>query len=87
MTYERGLIYNGVKTEAEKVLDWISSKKVVFTGVVDELGHFDYIDNRTEGEKKPTGYSAMNLDEKKSTNYNSTLPKAGRLWLQKFFGN
>jgi len=65
-------IYNGVKAEAEKVQDWLDREKVVLTGEVDELGHFDYIDNRTEEEKKPTSYSVMNLDEKQSTTYDST---------------
>lgn len=80
-------IYTGVKTEAEKVRDWLARKKIVLTGEVDDIGHFDYIDNRTTEEKKPTGYSTINLDEKKSTTYNSTLPKAGRTWLQKLFGS
>ncbi len=80
-------IYGGVKSEAERVRDWLDKKKVVLTGVVDDIGHFDYIDNRTTEEKKPTGYSVINLDEKKSTTYNSTLPKAGRTWLQKLFGS
>ena len=80
-------IYDGVKFEAENVRDWLDRKKIVLTGKVDELGHFDYIDNRTKEEKKSTGYSVMNLDEKKSTTYNSSLPKAGRSWLQKLFGN
>jgi len=80
-------IYSGVKAEAEKVQDWLDREKVVLTGEVDELGHFDYIDNRTEEEKKPTGYSVMNLDEKQSTTYNSTLSKAGRSCWQKLFGS
>ncbi len=80
-------INTGVKTEAEKVRDWLDRKKIVLTGEVDDNGHFDYIDNRTTEEKKPTGYSTIKLDEKKSTTYNSTLPKARRTWWQKLFGN
>jgi hypothetical protein len=80
-------IYEGVKAEAEKVQDWFDRKKIILTGEVDEIGHYGYIDNRTIEEKKPTGYSVINLDEKKSTTYNSTLPKAGRSWLQKLFGS
>jgi hypothetical protein len=79
--------YDGVKFEAEKVRDWLEKKKVVLTGEVDDIGHFDYIDNRKTQEKKPTGYSVMNLDEQKSTTYNSTLPKAGPSWWQKLFGS
>jgi len=80
-------IYSDVKTEVEKVRSWLDRKKVVLTGEVDEIGHFDYIDNRTAEEKKPTGYSVVKLDEPKSTTYNSTLPKAGRSWWQKLFGS
>lgn len=80
-------IYGGVKAEAEKVQHWFDNKKIILTGEVDEIGHYDYIDNRTIEEKKPTGYSVINVDENKSTTYNSTLPKAGRSWLKKLFGS
>lgn len=80
-------IYDGVKSEAENVRGWLDKKKVVLAGKVDDIGHYNYIDNRTKEERKPTGYSVINLDEKKSTTYNSTLPKAGRSWWQKLFGN
>jgi hypothetical protein len=55
-------IYHGVKSEAEKVRGWIDKKKIVLTGEVDEIGHYNYIDNRTTEEKKPTGYTVMKLD-------------------------
>lgn len=80
-------IYDGVKAEADKVQDWIDRKQIILTGEVDESGHFGYIDKRTVDEKKPTGYSVINSDEKKSTTYNSTLPKAGQNWLQRLFGS
>jgi hypothetical protein len=80
-------IYEGVKAESEKVQGWFDRKKIILTGEANEIGHYGYIDNRTVEEKKPTGYSVINLDQKKSTTYNSTLPKAGRSWLQKFFGS
>lgn len=80
-------IYDGVKSEAENVRGWLDKKKVVLTGEVDDIGHYIYIDNRTKEERKPTGYFVINLNEKKSTTYNSTLPKAGRSWWQKLFGN
>ena len=79
-------IYNGVKSEAEKVREWLDRKNVVLTGEVDDNGRFDYIDNRTTEERRPTGYSVMNLDETKSTTYNSTFAKAGWTWLKKLFG-
>ncbi len=60
-------IYPGVKSEAEKVRDWLDKKKVILTGEADNIGHFKYIDNRTTEEKKPTGYSVMSLDGKKIT--------------------
>jgi hypothetical protein len=79
--------FDEVKSEAEKVRNWLDIKKVILTGEMDDIGHLQYIDNRTTEERKPTSYSVMNLDEKKSTTYNSTLPKAGRSWLQKLFGS
>ena len=79
-------IYSGVESEAEKVRGWLDRKQVVLTGEINDIGHYNYIDNRTPEEKKPTTYSVINLDEKKSSNHNSSLPKAGRSWWQKLFG-
>ena len=90
-TYEKTkrieAIYEGVKSEAEKLRDLLHRKKVILTGEVDNLGHFDYIDKRKAEEKKPIGYSVMNINEKNSITYNSILLKAGRKLLQKLFGN
>lgn len=56
-------IYDEVKYETEKVRDWLERKKVVLTGEMDDdIGYFNYIDNRTTEEKKPTSYSVINLD-------------------------
>jgi hypothetical protein len=80
-------IYDCVKSEAETVRDWLVKNKIVLTGEVDEIGHFDYIDNRTTEEKEPTGYSVMNLGEKNGTTYNSSLSKSERTCWQKLFGS
>ncbi len=50
-------IYDGVKTEAEKVLNWLNGKIIVLTGELNEMGHYIYNDYRTEEEKKPSAYS------------------------------
>ena len=48
--------YPDLETEIKKVISWIESEKVILTGFTDEYNHFEYIDNRTEIEKQPTGY-------------------------------
>ena len=78
-------IYEGVKAEAEIVQDWLDREEIILTGEVDEVGQYGYIDNRSIEGKKPAGYLVINLDEKNSTTYNSTLSKAGLAWLQKLF--
>lgn len=44
-------IYQDVKSEAKLVLKWLDEKKIIPTGKENDLGHFEYIDNRTEKEK------------------------------------
>lgn len=76
-------VYDGVKSEAEKVQDWIDRKKIILTGEVDEIGHYSYIDNRSSEEKIPTGYSVISSD----STFRSSLSKALKAWWQKLFGN
>lgn len=79
-------IYEDVKAKAEKVQSWFDTKKIILTGEVDDLGHYGYIDNRSDEEKKPTGY-LVEQPAKKSTAYNRTLPKTELKWWQKLFGS
>tara|TARA_R110002167_G_scaffold366421_1_gene596569 strand:+ start:103510 stop:104268 length:759 start_codon:yes stop_codon:yes gene_type:complete len=46
------IIFGGVKKEAGLVLEWINSGKIILTGEVDEIDHYEYIDKRTEAERK-----------------------------------
>jgi hypothetical protein len=48
--------YPCLDTEIKKVIAWIDTGKVVLTGIKDEYNRFEYIDNRIESEKQPTGY-------------------------------
>jgi hypothetical protein len=79
-------IYSGLESEAEKVRGWLDMRKIVLTGEINDIGQYNYIDNRTPEEKKPTGYSLINLDEKKSTTYINTMHKIFQKWWQKLFG-
>lgn len=49
--------YPQLREEAEKVIHWLESGKVKLTGEEDERGRLEYVDNRTDDEKKPTAYS------------------------------
>lgn len=48
--------YPDLETEINKVIFWLDTGKIILTGIKDEYNHFEYIDNRTELEKQPTGY-------------------------------
>lgn len=76
-------VYVGVKSEADKVQDWIDRKKIILTGEVDEIGRYAYIDNRSSEEKIPTGYSVISSD----STFCRSLSKALKAWWQKLFGN
>ena len=43
--------YPGLDLELTRVLDWLTTGKIVLTGEYDELGHHDYLDLRTSGER------------------------------------
>lgn len=57
--------YPDLETEIKKIISWLDNGKVVLTGVKDENNHFKYFDNRTEIEKKPTGYEVADIEHKK----------------------
>jgi hypothetical protein len=42
----------GLEIEVQRLIDWISSKKILLTGEQDNYGHYGYEDFRTEEEKK-----------------------------------
>ena len=48
--------YPDLETEIKKVIYWLDNRKVILTGIKNQYNHFEYIDNRTEIEKQPTGY-------------------------------
>ena len=54
--------YPDLETEINKVISWLDTGKVILTGIKDEYNHFEYIDNRTELEKQPTGYKVATID-------------------------
>lgn len=58
-------IYSGVKKEAEFVLNWIEEGKIVPTGETDNIGHYGYIDNRTDTERKLRTVETIKIEETK----------------------
>ncbi len=48
--------YPGVAEEAKKVISWLDSGKIILTGHSGEYQGIEFQDNRTDGEKEPTGY-------------------------------
>ena len=59
--------YLSLETEINKVIYWLDAGKVILTGIKDEDNHFEYIDNRTELEKQPTGCNVVTIDAKRVT--------------------
>lgn len=43
--------YPELDLELNRVLDWLDTGKIVLTGTYDELGHHNYLDLRTSGER------------------------------------
>ncbi len=48
--------YPSVREEAEKVIRWLDTKKIVLTGHNGDFQGIQYTDSRTPEEKEPTGY-------------------------------
>ncbi len=57
--------YPDIEMEIKKVISWLDNGNVVLTGIKDEYNDFQYIDNRTEIEKQPTGYEVATLNNDK----------------------
>ena len=49
----------GAMREAQKVLTWLEEEKIVITNEQDKLGHYLFIDKRTEEEKQPIGSKVL----------------------------
>ena len=63
-TEQKGIInsfYPDLDTEIKKVISWLDTVKIVLTGINDEYDHYEYVDNRTEVEKQPTGYKVATV--------------------------
>ena len=61
--------YPDLEIEIKKVISWLDNGKLVLTGIKDEYNHFDYIDNRTEFEKLPTGYEIATVETEKQKSW------------------
>lgn len=59
-------IHSGVQREAEIILNWLEEGKIVPTGTTNEVGHFDYIDKRSDFEKKLRTVETIEIEEKTS---------------------
>lgn len=59
----------GAIDEAQKVLSWLDENKIVITSEQDELGHYLYIDRRTEEEKKPIWYKTSESSNSERSKY------------------
>ena len=51
--------YPEIKIEAQKVIDWLDSKKIVLTGHSGEYQGIEYEDNRTQKEMALTSYKTI----------------------------
>lgn len=58
--------YPDLDVEIKRVISWLDTGKVVLTGIKNEYNHLDYVDNRTELEKQPTGFQVVKGDFKVS---------------------
>ncbi len=57
-------IHPGVKREAQLVLKWLVEEKIVPTGEKDDLGHYQYLDKRTDSEKNLRTVETIKIEEK-----------------------
>ncbi len=56
--------YPGVREEAEKVVSWLDTSKIVITGHDGDFQGIQYTDSRTPEEKEPTGYKVATPTKK-----------------------
>jgi len=46
--------YPQIESDIKRAIDWIESKKILLTGLQDDMNRWQFIDNRTSCEKKST---------------------------------
>ena len=63
--------YPNIKKEAEKVIDWLDSKKIILTGYSGDFQGIEYKDNRNQEEKETANYGITT--PKKNTENTSPL--------------
>jgi hypothetical protein len=56
--------YPSVREEAEKVISWLDTRKIVITGHDGDFQGIQYSDSRTTEEKEPTGYKVATPKKK-----------------------
>ena len=56
--------YPQLELDIKRAIDWIEKGKIVLTGKMDEIGHYDYEDLRTEDERKSTVWTEVERDDK-----------------------
>ena len=56
--------YPGVREEAERVINWLDTNKIVLTGHDGDYQGIQYTDSRTAEEKEPTGYKVATPTKK-----------------------
>lgn len=56
--------YPNVRKDAEKVIDWLDTRKIVITGHDGDRQGIQYKDSRTPEEKKPTAYKTTSSARK-----------------------
>jgi hypothetical protein len=44
--------YPEIEEVIQRVIDWLTNKRIILTGEQDEIGHYSYQDLRTESERK-----------------------------------
>ena len=59
--------YPAIETEIQKVISWLDNGKVLLTGIKDNYNHFEYIDNRSDEEKKATAFKVASFDTNTKT--------------------
>ncbi len=63
---ERRSILEGFQPDLDNAIDrvvgWLEAKKIVLTGAQDDLGHYGFIDNRSEEEKRSAFFEQVSND-------------------------
>ncbi len=65
-------IYPGLKREAELVVNWLDEEKIVPIGKTNDLGNYEYLDKRTDSEKKLRTIETIEVDENEEAPLSTT---------------